>query len=118
MVAPRPRKKRQAGKPEWLWRRLIIIPVLVFICWQLIGLKSAPDTRVNDTLAFGYLIALVATVLLYAGLATVQDIAAILATRSALPYAPESSPADQPDYETGDLPAREPTPEERLRGGA
>ncbi len=115
MVLPS-KKKRKTGKPEWGWRRLIVIVAVFFCFWQLNGLRSATDTRVNDTLAFGYLTLVAVLVLTYAGLATAQDIAAIWATRSALPYSPDSSPAE-PGYENGDLPPREATPEERSRAG-
>ena len=97
--------KRQSGKPTWWWRRGIVIVTVLFCFWQLNGLRIATDTRVNDTLAFGYLTLVAVLVLTYAGLATAQDIAAIWATRSGLPYSPESSPAtNEPAYETGDLP--------------
>ncbi len=111
-----PVKKRKTGKPTWGWRRGIVIVTILFCFWQLNGLRSAGDTRVNDTLAFGYLSLVAVLVLTYAGLATAQDIAAIWATRSGLPYSPESSPAtNEPAYETGDLP-REPSPEAAARG--
>lgn len=108
------RKRRKSGKPEWLWRRLIVFVAIGFAFWQLNGLRAAADTRVNDTLAFGYLTLVAVLVLTYAGLATAQDIAAIWATRSALPYSPDTA---GPDYETVEPGPREPTPEELARGG-
>ncbi len=44
-------------------------------------------------MAFGYMMLIALLILGYSGLATAQDIAAIWATRSGLPYAPPSSPA-------------------------
>lgn len=114
-----PKKRKKTGMPEWGWRRLIVFPSVAFAFWQLSGLRFAADTRVNDTLAFGWLVFAGILIVFYAGLATAQDIAAILATRSGLPYSPESSPAEPPaepiehgdgEPEPGDLP-----PDERLR---
>jgi hypothetical protein len=95
MVAlPGMRDKKKTGEPSWGWRRGLVIVAVLFCFWQLIGLRSAADTRVNETLAAGYLTLTAVLVLTYSGLATAQDIAAIFATRSALPYSPRSSPAE------------------------
>lgn len=94
MMVSLPKSKKKTGEPTWGWRRGIVIVAVLFCFWQLNGLRIAADTRVNDTLAFGYLTLTAVLVLTYAGLATAQDIAAIWATRSALPYSPESSPAE------------------------
>lgn len=81
------------GEPRWLWRRLMIFALILFCCWQLDLLRNAPDTRVNETIAWGYVVLIVLLAGFYTGFATGQDIAAIWATRSGLPYAPPSSPA-------------------------
>lgn len=94
-----PEKPKKNGEPGWAWRRLIVFPAVGFIFWQLTTLPSAADTRVNDTLAFGYMVLAAVLILGYAGLATAQDIAAIFATRSGLPYAPEQQPAQPPPVE-------------------
>lgn len=86
--------KRKSGEPGWAWRKAIIFPVVAFCLWRMIALEGAVDTRVNDTLAFGYVMLVSLLVLGYAGFATAQDIAAIMATRSGLPYSPQSSPAE------------------------
>lgn len=113
-MAPIIKAKRKSGKPEWGWRRAVALVSIGFAFWQLNGLRYAADTRVNDTLAFGWLTFTAMIVLIYTGLATAQDIAAIWATRSALPYSPDSSPA-APDYETGEQ-SPAPTPEDHARG--
>lgn len=50
-------------------------------------LLDAPDTRVNETIAWGMVLNVIASVLFYTGFATAQDITAIYATRTGLPYA-------------------------------
>jgi hypothetical protein len=85
---------KKSGEPGWSWRKALIFPVVIFACWRLMELESAADTRVNDSLAFGWQILLAVLVLGYTGFATIQDIAAIWATRSGLPYSPTSSPAE------------------------
>lgn len=90
---PKPRKPPE-GMPSWRWRRFFTLGSLVFICWQLVSMRYAPDTRVNDTLAWGYIILFATIVMTYSGLATVQDVTAMLATKSGLPYSPQSSPSE------------------------
>lgn len=85
---------KATGEPGWKWRRLAIFPVVAFACWRLMMMESAPDTRLNDTIAFGWQVLIVVLVGGFTGFATLQDIAAIWATRSALPYSPASSPID------------------------
>lgn len=99
------REAKKNGEPGWGWRRLIVFPVVAFAAWRMVALEGALDTRVNDTLAFGYMSLILVLIVTYAGLATAQDIVAILATRSGLPYSPASSPA-------------EPTPEQTPPPGA
>lgn len=89
--------KKQAGEPGWFWRRLVIYGLIVFCCAMLWAMKDAPDTRVNETIAWGIILLLMALSLGYAGLATAQDIAAIVTTRTARPYAdPPVDPVPPP----------------------
>lgn len=50
-------------------------------------MENAPDTMVNQTIAWGWVIMVICLALFYTGFATAQDISAILATRTGLPYA-------------------------------
>ena len=88
------REAKSSGEPGWKWRKAIIFPVVIFACWRLMAMEGAPDTMVNQTIAWGWVVLVALLVLGYAGFATAQDIAAIFATRSALPYSPTSSPAE------------------------
>ncbi len=90
--------KKPTGEPGWSWRRAAIFPVVAWGCWELHLLKAAADTRVNETIAFGWITLIAALVLGYTGFATAQDIAAIWRTRSGLPYAP--TPAGFPAEST------------------
>ena len=89
---PALKEAKDTGEPGWKWRRAIIFPVIAFACWRLMMMEGAADTRVNDTIAWGWQLLIAVLVLAYTGLATLQDIAAIWTTRSALPYTPASSP--------------------------
>jgi D-alanyl-lipoteichoic acid acyltransferase DltB (MBOAT superfamily) len=82
--------KKATGEPGWTWRRAIIFPVVIYACWQLRLLIDAPDTRVNERLADGWMILIAVLVLGYTGFATVQDVAAIWRTGTGLPYAPQN----------------------------
>ena len=90
------------GEPSWRWRRILIYAVLIWACVQLAVLVDASDTRVNETIAWGWLVLITALVLGYTGFATVQDVAAIWATRTGRPYAdPPVEPADPEKDERG-----------------
>lgn len=91
-----PKTKAHQGRPAWGWRRVIVIPVIIFGLWQLMELRDSKDTRVNETLANGWMLLVAALALGISGLGTVQDVAAIWVTKSGLPYDPNSSPAPQP----------------------
>jgi hypothetical protein len=89
--------KPAPGMPSWAWRRILIYSVVTYSFYHLHELVNAPDTRVNDTIAFGLLTLVSVLVLGYTGLATAQDIAAIWTTRTARPYAdPPADPVDAP----------------------
>lgn len=88
------REAKASGEPGWNWRKGIIFPVVIFACWRLAAMENAPDTMVNQTIAWGWVAVILGCVFFFAGFATAQDIAAILATKSGLPYSPQSSPAD------------------------
>ncbi|KKZ89081.1 hypothetical protein [Rhizobium phaseoli] len=83
----RPKEAKRSGEPGWSWRRAVIFPLIVFACWRLMVMENAPDTVVNQTIAWGWIILIISLVFFYTGFATAQDIAAILATRTGLPYA-------------------------------
>lgn len=88
------REAKHSGEPGWSWRKAVIFPNIIVSFWLLFLLVSAADTRVNETIAWGLVINIICSVLFYTGFATAQDIAAIFATRSGLPYSPTSSPAE------------------------
>lgn len=88
------REAKTSGEPGWSWRRAVIFPNMAVSFWMLYQLSNGLDTRVNETIAWGLIINILGSVFSYTGFATVQDIAAILATRSGLPYSPQSSPAE------------------------
>lgn len=85
---------KKTGEPGWAWRRAVLIGVIIasfLLLWLLIG---SADTKVNATLGVWLLITIMVSSLIYAGFATVQDVTAIITTKSALPYSPQSSPAE------------------------
>jgi hypothetical protein len=86
-MMPRPREAKRSGEPGWQWRRAVIFPLIIFACWRLAVMENAPDTVVNQTIAWGWIVLIISMVFFYTGFATAQDIAAILATRTGLPYA-------------------------------
>ncbi|MFG1332008.1 hypothetical protein V5F41_12245 [Xanthobacter autotrophicus] len=75
--------------------------LLAFACWRLVALEAAPDTRVAETVAWGWVLLILSVALGYLGFATVQDVAAIFATRSGTPYMPPPEPFDGPDGRDG-----------------
>tara|TARA_R110002020_G_scaffold467027_4_gene690227 strand:+ start:38448 stop:38765 length:318 start_codon:yes stop_codon:yes gene_type:complete len=100
---------RRKGEPSWIWRRMAIYAVTIWACWQLYLLIDADDTRVNETIAWGWQVMIMALVLGYTGFATVQDVTAIWRTRSGHPYreprsdhVPEGWPKDIAPPERGD----------------
>src|SRR5688500_18657335 len=89
-------ESKKTGEPGWSWRKAAIFPVVAFCLWRLSVMESGGDSEVNEAIVFWYG-SLVAVLLLgYTGFASAQDVAAILATKSGLPYNPESSPAEPP----------------------
>lgn len=85
---------KKTGEPGWAWRRSVLIGIIVISFYLLWGIINGPDSRVNETVSWGLIIAIISSGLIYAGFATVQDVVAILATKSALPYSPQSSPSE------------------------
>lgn len=83
--------KKTKGKPDWVFRRLVIFPVVIWACYQLHILINAPDTRVNETIAYGWMMLIGILILGYTGFATAQDIAAIWRTGRAQPYVESQS---------------------------
>lgn len=104
---PRPARLKEAkasGEPGWQWRKALIFPNVIVSFWMLYLLKDAADTRVNETIAWGMTLNLIASVFFFTGFATAQDITAIFATRTGLPYANppvavdgEPLPVDDPE---------------------
>lgn len=97
-----PKIAKKSGEPGWKWRRAIIFPVVGYACWQLHLLVGAQDTRVNETIAYGWMLLICVLILGYTGFATIQDIAAIWKTGTGLPYATppvaiDGDPAPPPD---------------------
>ncbi len=89
--------KLQTGEPAWKWRRILIYAVLIWACYQLHLLINAEDSRVNESLAWGWQLIVMVLVTGYTGFATAQDIAAIWTTRTAKPYAdPPQEPTPAP----------------------
>lgn len=80
-------RAKKSGEPGWTWRRALAFPIIAFACWRLMEMENAPDTMVNQTIAWGWVIMVICLALFYTGFATAQDITAILATRTGLPYA-------------------------------
>jgi hypothetical protein len=93
-VRAKPKEAKPTGEPGWNWRKAIIFPAVVWCFYCLKMLEGGADTRLNGDLAWGYQLLVIVLILGFTGLATVQDIAAIWATKSGLPYSPQSSPAE------------------------
>lgn len=85
-------KRSGEGSPGWWWRRSVVIPLIVYACYRLTMLELAADTRVNESLAWWWGVIIISNVFFYTGFATAQDIAAIMATRSGMPYDPSAAP--------------------------
>lgn len=99
MARVRRAEAKPSGEPGWTWRKLLMFPVVGFAVWRLIALESAQDTMVNQIMVQGWFWLLFGYFCVFTGFASAQDIAAILATRSGLPYAEtkaETAPAVPP----------------------
>lgn len=93
--------KKNAGEPSWRYRRIMIYSLLIWACYQLYDLVDAQDTRLNDSIAFGWQTIIAILVVGYTGFATAQDIAAIWTTRTGRPYAdPPTEPTPPPPPDT------------------
>jgi hypothetical protein len=86
-------RAKKTGEPGWTWRRAMLFGVVIFCLWRMMMLENAADTRLNDSLVFWHAMMAITAFLGYTGLGTVQDVAAIVMTRSGLPYSAQSSPA-------------------------
>jgi hypothetical protein len=99
MATPKPGTNK-TGEPSWLWRRLLTYVTVIVCFWLIYILINAPDTRVNDTIAWSLCMVIVLLVMTYTGAATAQDIVAMMTMRTARPYAdaplPPTPPAPQP----------------------
>lgn len=90
--------KPRKGEPSWLYRRIAIYVVVAWACYQLDVLINADDSRLNETIAWGWQLLIMVLVLGYTGFATVQDVAAIWRTRSGMPYRDEHAEAPPADW--------------------
>lgn len=80
-------ESKRNGEPGWSWRKAIIFPVIAYGCYRLTMMENAPDTRVNELIAWIWGIIVIGGVFIFTGFATIQDVVAIWATRTGLPYA-------------------------------
>lgn len=87
-------ESKSSGEPGWNWRKLLIFPVIWWCFYRLSLMEGQADTRLNGDIAWGYQVIAMVLALGFSGLATVQDLVAIWATKSGLPYNPHSSPAE------------------------
>lgn len=83
---------KASGEPGWMWRRWVLFPNIIASFIMLFYLSFANDTTVNQIMVQGYFWNIILSVMIYTGFATAQDITAIIATRSGLPYKPEQQP--------------------------
>lgn len=93
-------KVTKTGEPSWLYRRWLVIGVVITCFALLYRLIDSPDTRVNDTIAWSLCMIIMVLVAWYTGAATVQDVIAMMTMRTARPYAdaplPPTPPAPPP----------------------
>lgn len=81
------KEAKPSGEPGWKWRKMLMFPIVGVAVWRLIALESAADTTVNQIQVQGWFWLLFGYFCVFTGFATAQDIMAIFATRSGLPYA-------------------------------
>jgi hypothetical protein len=93
------------GAASWVWRRSLALVIVGVALWRLSAMENAPDTRVNDTIAWTWGLLIFSIYALYAGFATADNLLAVFVTKSALPYSPASSPADPAVVAAGVAPA-------------
>lgn len=103
-VKDRRAESKNSGEPGWRWRKALIFPLIIFACWRLQVMENAPDTMVNQTIAWGWVVMIISLAFFFTGFATAQDISAIMATRTGLPYA---NPPVAVDGETVEDPDRD-----------
>lgn len=96
-TAARRKEAKASGEPGWTWRKWALFPAMLFSAWRLIELEGQPDTTLNQVLAYGHLWLLFGEIVVFTGFATIQDITAIWATRSGLPYTTPSHEVLNPD---------------------
>lgn len=87
---------QKTGEPSWKWRRLVVFATIGFCFVGVASLIDATDTELNQTIASGLLYLAGVTILGYTGLATAQDVAAIITARTGRPYAADMPPAPPP----------------------
>lgn len=80
------------GEPSWRWRRIVILTTVAFCMMMIAWMVDRADTQLNMVIASGLLWLAGVLILGYAGLATVQDVSAIITTRTGRPYADPVAP--------------------------
>lgn len=104
----KPKEAKPSGEPGWTWRRSVLIGIIGISFYLLWVIVHGPESRTNETIAVGLIWTICVSGLIYAGFATVQDVAAIVVTKSGLPYSPQSSPAEPtPNTPAVDAPKEE-----------
>ncbi len=96
---------KPTGEPGWTWRRSVLIGIILVSFYLLWTIIQSPDNRTNETIALGLIWAIFGAGLIYSGFATLQDLTAIIITKSALPYSTRSSPAEPTPGTPADTPA-------------
>lgn len=99
MKSPLPLPVNQTtGEPSWRWRRSLVLATIGFCMIQTGRMIDAADTQLNILIASGYFWLGGGLAITYSGLATIQDLTAIIVTRSGRPYAenPPPTPVDHP----------------------
>ncbi len=102
---------KETGEPGWTWRRSVLIGIIIVSFYLLWTIIQGPDNRTNETIALGLIWSIFGAGLIYSGFATLQDLTAIVVTKSALPYSPRSSPAEPTPGTPVDVPPAAPSEE-------
>lgn len=87
MPAIPPPINEKTGEPSWRWRRIAVFIMLAYCMFALWDLVDNSDSELNSVIASGLLWLMGTTFLVYCGFATVQDVTAIITTRTGRPYA-------------------------------
>lgn len=86
------------GEPSWRWRRSLVLATIGFCMVQTGRMIDAADTQLNILIASGYFWTGGVLAITYSGLATIQDLTAIIVTRTGRPYADPVAPPTPLDH--------------------